>query len=438
MSKRVLAAIAAATLFNLSIAAPAINVKDAHDVDHLEKRAIKTKVVYETYVIAVDQNNHILTDYSFPSPTPNSPAEAAMPQPTQVNAAPPPKASREEKQETQAPPATSEQKSEPQATPQAKSEPQTSVAPQPEPSPKADSSAEASANAKADGNADANASAQVQSSAANGGDFVDGTIPCNQFPKNVNGIVELPWVGLNGWSSIRPPWGGSHNECVEGAYCSYACKPGMTKTQWPENDQPESGESIGGLICRNGKLYRTRPGHALCENGADTAYIKSSLGQSVYFCQTDYPGSENMVIPTLVEPNSQSKLTVIDQNSSYRWRGKKTSGQFYIQKAGKDITNACVWGTVDRDFGNFSPAVAGVSRTDDNGQVITWMSITINPEAKVDPVLNYNIEIKAENDGKSSTSIECSYINGQVIGGQNGGCTVACKGTCYYHLFPRS
>ena len=75
----------------------------------------------------------------------------------------------------------------------------------------------------------------------------------------------------------------------------------MSKTQWPE-DQPSNGVSIGGLLCKNGKLYKssTRSNY-LCEWGVKKANVVNKLSETVAICRTDYPGTENMVIQPLLE-----------------------------------------------------------------------------------------------------------------------------------------
>ena len=91
----------------------------------------------------------------------------------------------------------------------------------------------------------------------------------------------------------------------------------MSKTQWPE-DQPSNGVSIGGLLCKNGKLYKssTRSNY-LCEWGVKKANVVNKLSETVAICRTDYPGTENMVIPTVVGGGSTSVITVVDQSTYY-------------------------------------------------------------------------------------------------------------------------
>ena len=80
------------------------------------------------------------------------------------------------------------------------------------------------------------------------GGFQDGTVKCSDFP-SVNGIVSLDWLGFGGWASVMDMDANTSSECKDGYYCSYACEPGMSKTQWP-SDQPSDGKSVGGLTVK--------------------------------------------------------------------------------------------------------------------------------------------------------------------------------------------
>lgn len=131
----------------------------------------------------------------------------------------------------------------------------------------------------------------VDSNPNTGKDFPDGKLDCNAFPSEY-GAIPLTWVTLEGWSGIQVNGGNGDavGKCVEGALCSYACPAGYSKSQWPE-DQPASGESHGGLLCKGGKLHLTRPDyHQLCQAGQTGVKVKNQLKQMVSICRTDYPG----------------------------------------------------------------------------------------------------------------------------------------------------
>lgn len=152
--------------------------------------------------------------------------------------------------------------------------------------------------------------------------FQDGTIPCDKFPSG-QGVISIDWIGEGGWSGVENTDTSTGGSCKEGSYCSYSCQPGMSKTQWP-SDQPSDGRSVGGLLCKNGYLYRSNTdADYLCEWGVEAAYVVSKLSKGVAICRTDYPGTENMVIPTYVEGGSSLPLTVVDQDTYFTWEGKK-------------------------------------------------------------------------------------------------------------------
>ena len=260
----------------------------------------------------------------------------------------------------------------------------------------------------------ANSPVEKSSSLKSGsGSFQDGTIPCSEFP-SVDGIVAVDWVGLGGWASVMALDGSTSNSCTDGFYCSYACKAGMSKTQWP-SDQPSDGRSVGGLLCKGGFLYRSNQNSdSLCENDLATGFVKSELSDVVSLCRTDYPGSENMVVPIELNGGSTQPLSVVDEDTYYMWQGKKTSAQYYVNNAGVSVEDGCIWGTAAAGVGNYAPIVIGSGST--NG--LTYLSLIPNPNNK--NAANYNIRIEATEG--SSINGECTYINGQLSSPD--GCTV--------------
>lgn len=243
--------------------------------------------------------------------------------------------------------------------------------------------------------------------------FQDGTISCSSFPAG-QGVVALDHLGFGGWSGIENSDGSTGGNCREGSYCSYACQSGMSKTQWPDN-QPSSGVSIGGLLCKGGLLYRSSSSNYLCEWGVNKATVVSELSQSVSICRTDYPGTENMVIPTVVGAGESSVLSVVDESGYYQWRGQPTSVQYYVNNAGVSWTDGCVWGTPGSGIGNWAPLNFGAGYL--NG--VAYLSLIPNPNNR--DAANYNVKIVAE-DGATVSGL-CVYENGQYNGGSDG-CTV--------------
>lgn len=248
-------------------------------------------------------------------------------------------------------------------------------------------------------------------------DFEDGVIPCSQFPSG-NGVVALDYLGFGGWSGLYHDDTSTGGSCEDGTYCSYACQPGMSKTQWPSS-QPGNGVSVGGLYCKDGTLHRTNKDTThLCEWGIDAARVVSEIDQSVAICRTDYPGTEDMVIPTIVGPGSENLLTTVDEDTYYTWQGKKTSAQYYVNNAGVSQTDGCVWGTAGSGVGNWAPLNFGAGYT--NG--VSYLSLIPNPNNR--DAANFNVKIVAYDDN-SVVNGECVYENGSYNGNGQDGCTVA-------------
>ncbi|ODV63871.1 SUN domain-containing protein, partial [Ascoidea rubescens DSM 1968] len=246
--------------------------------------------------------------------------------------------------------------------------------------------------------------------------FVDGTIKCSEFPSG-QGVVAIPWVGLSGWTTIMNMDGETSFSCEDGFYCSYACQPGMSKTQWP-SEQPSNGISVGGLYCDNGYLKRSnQDSDYLCEWGHDSSYAVNKLDKVVSLCRTDYPGSENMNIPTQLGAGQSKPISVVDSDTYYTWKGGKTSTQYYVNNAGVNAENGCIWGTSAGDVGNWGPLVLGAGYT--NG--VTYLSLIPNPNNLVAP--NYSVEISASGD--STVVGECSYVDGVYVGSSTDGCTLS-------------
>ncbi|PRT52543.1 putative secreted beta-glucosidase SIM1 [Wickerhamiella sorbophila] len=362
-----------------------------HHVHAPHKRALVTEVVYQT--ILVDQAGNIISEgvAAAPPQTESAPAAAAPVTTSQAAAAPAP--------------TTSEAAASPAATTS-----QAAAAPVESVLLKAGDNAASSA-------ASSSASTEQTTSSSSGGAFQDGVIDCSDFPAG-NGVVALDYLGFGGWSGIQFLNGGSSSSgssCTEGAYCSYACQPGMSKTQWPSN-QPASGVSVGGLQCKGGKLYRTNTNtDNLCEAGAGTASVESELSQDVAICRTDYPGTENMVIPTLVKAGSSNLLTVVVQESYYQWQGKPTSAQYYVNNAGVSVEDGCVWGTPGSGVGNWAPLNFGAGQASG----VTYLSLIPNPNNR--SPANFNVKIVS--DGGNVIG-NCVYENGSYNGGANG-CTVS-------------
>ncbi|KIW03515.1 uncharacterized protein PV09_05280 [Verruconis gallopava] len=272
-------------------------------------------------------------------------------------------------------------------------------------------------------------------------EFPDGQIDCSHFPSDY-GAMPLDWLNIGGWASVQKPeqdLANGYNDilsmtsnecpngncCVEGSFCSYACPDGYLKYQWPSK-QGATGQSIGGLLCQNGKLHLTNPAYkTLCAKGSQNikVTVKNMLSQNVAICRTNYPGDEKMSIPVNVNPGETQELACPDSSTYYKWENKGTSAQYYINMPGYSVEKACVWGDYGDDFGNWAPGNLGVGWS--NG--LAWLSIQANHPTQMQVTLPYTIEIIGGNT-------KCRYQNGQYCGGDNysqcstEGCTVSATG----------
>ncbi|EME88289.1 uncharacterized protein MYCFIDRAFT_55294 [Pseudocercospora fijiensis CIRAD86] len=267
-------------------------------------------------------------------------------------------------------------------------------------------------------------------------EFPDGQLSCDTFPSKY-GAVAVDWLGLGGWTGVQCPGSSSGSgysdirtvtsggTCEEGSYCSYACPPGYQKSQWP-TIQGATGQSVGGIQCKNGKLHLTNPGmsKSLCMKGSDKVQVlvQNKLNKNVAVCRTDYPGTESETVPVNVEPGCTSNLTCPDASNYYNWQGKSTSAQYYVNPAGVPVEKACQWGSASNPWGNYAPLNLGVGYS--NGAA--WLSVFQNA-----PTTNAKLEFCVEIQG-DNVSGKCKYSNGQYCGGADGnscssttGCTVS-------------
>jgi len=201
----------------------------------------------------------------------------------------------------------------------------------------------------------------------------------------------------------------------------------MSKSQYP-SEQPSNGVSVGGLLCKNGKLHRTNKDvDALCQWGVDSAIVKSELSQDVAICRTDYPGTENMVLPTVAKAGGKVPLTVVHEDSYYRWQGGLTSAQYYVNDAGVSVEDGCVWSNSGSGKGNWAPLNFGAGKT--GGK--SWLSLIPNPNNR--DALNFNVKIVAA-DG-AEVNGDCKYENGKFYGGDDGCTATVMSGEAYFVLY---
>ncbi len=58
-----------------------------------------------------------------------------------------------------------------------------------------------------------------------------------------------------------------------------------------------------------------------------------------------------------IESSNPYELTCPDQDF-YKWKGQRTSAQYYVNPAGTPLEQACTWGKKGSEVGNFSPMVS--------------------------------------------------------------------------------
>lgn len=268
-------------------------------------------------------------------------------------------------------------------------------------------------------------------------DFPNGQIDCHEFPSDY-GAIPLNYLGLGGWSGIQyiSLWDNlvsdiktaiTGDDCHDGAMCSYACPPGYQKSQWPST-QGSTGQSVGGLECKNGKLHLTNPdlSKKLCVQGVGGVHIKNTLSEEVAVCRTDYPGTEAETVPLRAGADVQP-LTCPDGEKYFKWQGKTTSAQYYVNPKGVSTEKGCQWGDGSQPIGNWAPINLGVGQN--NGK---WLSIFQNSPT-TNEKLDFNVKLKGDN-----LSGSCRYEGGRFYseaGSNDSGCTVEVLSGDAYFIF---
>lgn len=269
--------------------------------------------------------------------------------------------------------------------------------------------------------------------------FPDGQLDCSIFPSEY-GAVSLDYLGLGGWSGIQ--YVSLVNElvtnivtavtgdtCTEGSMCSYACPAGYQKSQWPTT-QGSTGQSVGGLQCKNGKLWLTNSGLSkqICIPGTGGVNVRNEMSQGVAVCRTDYPGTESETIPLAADPGGEFPLTCPNGAEYFMWQGQSTSAQYYVNNKGVSTQQGCQWGDGSLPIGNWAPMNFGVGYS--NGA--TWLSMFKN-----EPTTNANLDFAVKLIG-DDLSDNCSYdgkgnfYNNAGLITTGNGCTVSLSGNCIY------
>ncbi|KAI1264146.1 glycoside hydrolase family 132 protein [Xylariaceae sp. FL1019] len=261
-------------------------------------------------------------------------------------------------------------------------------------------------------------------------EFPSGEIDCTEFPEEY-GALRLDYLGYGGYSGLQytPNFGSLLDSVIsfietgvstpsgKTGFYSYACPAGYVKSQWP-TAQGNTGQSIGGLYCNSkGKLELSNPKKkTLCEPGIEGITIVNKLSEGTSVCRTDYPGTENMVIPLDISGSGPFQLANINTADYYVWEGKSTTLQYYVNKKGVNAKAGCRW-TCDEDAdgcGNWAPVNIGVGQTDG----LTYLSVFPNAAIST-ATLDFNIDVTGDISG------ECYYHVGEGFSGSSSGCTVS-------------
>lgn len=295
---------------------------------------------------------------------------------------------------------------------------------EPEPTSSSTSSAPATSSSSSSGSGSGAVGVEV--------DFPDGQLSCDTFPSEY-GAMHLDYLGLGGWSGIQYPTfignligdivtAVTGDTCHEGAMCSYACPPGYQKSQWPST-QGDTGQSVGGLECKGGKLHLTNPGLSkkICIPGVGGVHVRNELPEQVAVCRTDYPGTESETVPLAAMPGNEHPLTNPNGHEYFHWQGQITSAQYYVNPKGVGIAKGCQWGDGSEPVGNWAPMNFGVGYS----AGATWLSMFKNI-----PTTHANLDFKVKLVG-DDLSDNCEYdgagnfYNNAGLITTGNGCTVS-------------
>lgn len=185
------------------------------------------------------------------------------------------------------------------------------------------------------------------------------------FPDS-DGLVAITPGELNAGWALSPD-----QECVAKSWCPFACPPGKLMNQWKKGTTYTYPESMyGGLYCdEDGSITKPFEDEDYCVEGVGTVSAVNNCGKVVAVCQTVLPGNEAMLIPTSVD----SSAVIAVPGTSY-W--DSTAAHFYVNPPGYTTEEACLWGTSDKEIGNWSPYVIGANQ-DATGD--TFVKIGWNP-----------------------------------------------------------
>ncbi|KAI4200345.1 MAG: hypothetical protein LQ350_003993 [Teloschistes chrysophthalmus] len=154
--------------------------------------------------------------------------------------------------------------------------------------------------------------------------------------------------------------------------------------------------SVPGLFCdKSGKIHKPFPDKPYCVDGTGNVGCHNKASGNVAICQTVLPGNEAMLIPTNVETSA----TLAIPGPEY-WAG--TAAHFYVNPPGVSADEGCIWGSVDKPHGNWSPYVLGGNAVEGGETFIKlgWNPIYLEPATPFRDVKpSFGVEIVCEGDG---------------------------------------
>jgi hypothetical protein len=176
------------------------------------------------------------------------------------------------------------------------------------------------------------------------------------------------------------------------------------------------------LECKNGKLHLTNTEHkTLCIEGTGGVKVRNQLGEQVAVCRTDYPGTESETIPLSALAGEEHPLTCPNGATYFKWEGKITSAQYYVNNKGVSAEKGCQWGDGSEPIGNWAPMNLGVGYSAGS----TWLSMFKN-----EPTTSANLDFKIKLVG-DDLSDNCRYdgagnfYNNAGLITSGNGCTVS-------------
>lgn len=130
-----------------------------------------------------------------------------------------------------------------------------------------------------------------------------------------------------------------------------------------------------------------------------------------------YIGTESQTVPLSTKPGDTHPLTCPKESEYFRYEGKPTSAQYYVNPMGVGVEDACRWGDSSSHKGNWAPVNIGAGTTAGTA----WLSIFQNS-----PTTDAKLDFKVRIEGPDLSG-SCRYENGMYhgdAGSNKQGCTV--------------